>query len=187
MYSSGYGAGGTTYGGGSTFADYVPKGGPSRVWFHVLVDPSLLEDEEVVTLRGNLEALGSWGPGVRLARAADDPFVWEAEVELPIGMAETHFRGLFDYRFALEPADLDGPGEVLEEGSSSLDTNDMQMHFYHSFRANYVSSQPLALSSGFLLCLPRLRCESWPSSPQTARCDRAEGAAAEQREQDGGG
>eukprot|EP01052_Picozoa_sp_SAG31_P083054 SAG31_NODE_43174_length_268_cov_0.615385_1_plen_50_part_01 len=48
-----------------------------------------------------------------LARAADDEWVWEAEIELPIGMAETHFRGLFDFRYALAPAP-GGDGPTLQ-------------------------------------------------------------------------
>ena len=88
-YGYGTGGGGTT----TYYAPYVPKGGPSRVWFHLLVDDALVvEPGDRVTLRGDLEELGSGGPGVPLAQSADEPNVWEAEVELPIGMTETHFR-----------------------------------------------------------------------------------------------
>ena len=86
-----------------------------------------------MTLRGDLEELGSGGPGVPLAQSADDPTVWEAEVELPIGMTETHFSGMFDYRFAIETAD----GAVIEEGSLDKSAKEMFAHFYHNCRTNY--------------------------------------------------
>ena len=64
---------------------------------------------------------------------ADDPTVLEAEVELPIGMTETHFSGMFDYRFAIETAD----GAVIEEGSLDKSAKEMFAHFYHNCRTNY--------------------------------------------------
>lgn len=79
------GGGGGTYGTTTYYAPYVPKGGPSRVWFHLVIDEGILEPGEVVTLRGDLEALGSDGPGLHMVQAGDEPRLWELEVELPIG------------------------------------------------------------------------------------------------------
>ena len=139
--TGGYGyGGGTSYtyggtGGGTTtyYTPYTPKGGPSRVWFHLLLDDSILEPGDQVTLRGDLDELGSGGPGVPMAQSADDPAVFEVEVELPIGMTETHFSGMFDYRFAIETPD----GVVIEEGSIPKSAKEMYAHFYHNCRTNY--------------------------------------------------
>ena len=99
----------------------------------VTVDPSIPEDGDQVTLRGNLEELGGGGPGVPMVRSEDDPSVWSVEVELPIGMTETHFTGMFDYRFAIETA----RGAVIEEGAVAKSAKAMYTHFYHNCRTNY--------------------------------------------------
>ena len=128
--TGGGGTGGTTY-----YAPYVPKGGPSRVWFHLIIDESIVQEGEHVCIRGELEELGGDdGPGIPMRQAEDDPAVWEVDIELPIGMNETHFRGLFDYRFAVER--IDGSDLPIEEGSVARSSNDMFAHFYHNCRTN---------------------------------------------------
>ena len=97
------------------------------------VDESILEEGDRVTLRGDLEELGDGGPGVPMVQAEDDPAVWSVEVELPIGMTETHYSGMFDYRFAIETAS----GATIEEGSIGKSAKAMYTHFYHNCRTNW--------------------------------------------------
>ena len=42
------------------------------------MNPAILLPGDRVTLRGNLEALGAWGPGVNMLLSPDDERVWEA-------------------------------------------------------------------------------------------------------------
>eukprot|EP01051_Picozoa_sp_SAG22_P032255 SAG22_NODE_13510_length_404_cov_0.672131_1_plen_103_part_10 len=58
------------------------------MWFRVAALPEAVGPGEQVTLRCSLEQLGAWGTGIPLARSAENASIWEAEVELPIGMAE---------------------------------------------------------------------------------------------------
>ena len=113
--------------------DYKPSGGPSTVQFVVLVSADGVAADERVVLKGNLPALGAWERSIPLARSADDPCIWEVEVELPIGMAETHKKALFEFRYAIEPAD--GVGEAVEEGGVSRRHLEMHSRFSHSFKS----------------------------------------------------
>lgn len=127
--------GGTGHGTGTNYyAPYVARGPPSRAVFHLILDESILRPGEQVTLRGDLECLGSGGPGIPMAQSEDDAGIWETEVEMPFGMTETHFRGLFNFRYGIESAD---GSDAIEEGSTTRNANDMLRHFYHNCRTNY--------------------------------------------------
>ena len=113
--------------------DYKPSGGPSTVQFVVVVSADGDAADERVVLKGNLPALGAWERSIPLARSADDPCIWEVEVELPIGLAVTHKMALFEFRYAIEKAD--GVGEAVEEGGVSRRHLEMHSRFSHSFKS----------------------------------------------------
>jgi hypothetical protein len=109
--------------------DYKPKGGPSTVRFHVLVAEGSVRDGERVSLRGSIFGQGG---AVPMHRAADDRNIWECELELPIGMGETHERFLFEFRYAVEAVGV-AAGDAAEveatEGGKFRRHTDMHADF----------------------------------------------------------
>ena len=115
--------------------DYVAKGGPTMCSFSVMVAPGALRPGEHCALRGNLAALGGGSTSVPLEQSADDPRIWQLDVEIPIGLDENHKRGLFEFRYTIESL---GSGEVtveLEEGGVTRRPERMHSHFYHNFKS----------------------------------------------------
>lgn len=57
------------------------------------VSPDGIRPHERVGITGNLKELGAWGEPIALARSVDRADLWQVELELPMGMSESHKRG----------------------------------------------------------------------------------------------
>ena len=82
---------------------------------------------------GNLKELGGWGAPIALERSADRADVWQVELELPMGMSESHKKGLFEFRYVIEAAD--GSSVLVEEGGVSRRQYEMHPLFLHNFKS----------------------------------------------------
>eukprot|EP00729_Bicosta_minor_P009529 gene9529-17274_t len=109
---------------------YAPKGGPSTVTFHVIVNPESVRAGEVLTLHGSIPELGKWNEvGIPMRRSDARSDVWEVTVDLPIGMSEKDTRGLFDFKHAIQTES----GEQIMEGGLARSADKMFQHFYSAF------------------------------------------------------
>ena len=96
-------------------------------------EPDGIGPGERVGITGNLQELGAWGDPIALERSADRADVWQVELELPIGMSETHKRGLFEFRYVIQAAN--GGGVIVAEGGVSRRHYEMHPVFLHNFKS----------------------------------------------------
>lgn len=87
--------------------DCLPSADPNArtiVSFHVLIDPECVDvgSGDRVAVHGSLAELGAWGVhGVPMTMDPNNPFIWNAQVEIPFAANENTPRGVFEFKYVV--------------------------------------------------------------------------------------
>ncbi|KNC55646.1 uncharacterized protein AMSG_01915 [Thecamonas trahens ATCC 50062] len=104
------------------------------VTFHVVVDTTVLRPTDIVTLRGSIPELGEWQHGLPMIQSESDPSVWDLQVLLPYKIGHKKFRGVFQYKYAIESTSTNS---VDMEGGANRAPDTIRNHWFDAFRRDY--------------------------------------------------
>jgi hypothetical protein len=128
-YPTGYGYAGLQW------TPYVSRtqNAASLVTFHVMLDPKVIKDCQVVRINGNLEVMSAWGEGIGMERSPENSSIWSISLHLPFTRNDFHVSGMFQFHFEIVNSD----GSIVVEGQGERTEQRVRNHFFYPFRPDY--------------------------------------------------